>query len=144
MNPVRQLLKVKGNQVWSLSKDSTVLDGLNLMAEYNIGAVLVLEEGRPIGIFTERDHLRKLGAQGKRPEEVLIEEVMSRDLLTVSPDQSVRECMALMTEHRIRHLPVIEDGQLIGLISIGDVVKDMIEELEFLVDQLQRYITGLR
>lgn len=144
MNQVRQLLKVKGSQVVSLSKDGTVMDSLSLMAQHNIGSVLVLEQGRPIGIFTERDHLRKLGALGKRPEETRIEEVMTRDLLTVSPSQSVRECMALMTENHIRHLPVVEDGQLIGLVSIGDVVRDMIEELEFLIEQLQGYITGLR
>lgn len=144
MNQVRYLLKVKGSQVWTIAKEASVMDGLKLMAEHNIGSLLVLEGDKLIGIFTERDYLRKLGVSGKRPEETLIEEVMTRDLIVVNPNQSVRECMVLMTDNRIRHLPVIEEGRLIGLISIGDVVKDMIEELEFMVEQLQSYITGLR
>ncbi|MDZ7359303.1 MAG: CBS domain-containing protein [candidate division KSB1 bacterium] len=144
MNKVKRLLEVKDRQVWTISKSATVLDALKLMAEKNIGALPVVEGEALIGIFTERDYARKLGLQGKQAEAIRIEEVMTRELITVTPDQSVNDCMALMTEKRIRHLPVLEGGRLVGLVSIGDVVKDIIEELEFFVQQLQNYITGLR
>lgn len=144
MNKVKQLLKVKGDQVWTISKEATVLDGLRLMAEKNIGAVLVVEQETPIGIFTERDYARKVGLALKAPDTTRIEEVMTRELITVAPNQSVNDCMALMTNHYIRHLPVVEKNRLVGMISIGDVVRDIIEELEFLVRQLQNYINGLR
>lgn len=144
MNKIRQLLKVKGNQVWTIAKDSTVLAGLELMAEKQIGALLVLDQGKLAGIFTERDFARKVGAKGRKPEDTLIAEVMTKELITVKPSQGVKECMVLMTEKRIRHLPVMEEDQVVGLISIGDVVKDLIEEMEFQVKQLQNYITGLR
>ncbi|MDZ7302213.1 MAG: CBS domain-containing protein [candidate division KSB1 bacterium] len=144
MNKVKRLLELKGSHVWTIAKDATVLDALKLMAEKNIGALPVVEGGALIGIFTERDYARKLGLQGKQAETTRIEEVMTREVITVTPDQSVNDCMALMTEKRIRHLPVLEEGRLVGLVSIGDVVKDIIEELEFFVQQLQNYITGLR
>lgn len=144
MNKVKQLLKVKGDQVWTISKEATVLDGLRLMAEKNIGAVLVVEGGKPIGIFTERDYARKVGLALKPPDTTRIEDVMTRELITVAPNQSVNDCMALMTNHYIRHLPVVEKNRLVGIVSIGDVVRDIIEELEFLVRQLQNYINGLR
>jgi CBS domain-containing protein len=144
MNKVKRLLELKDNQVWTISKSATVLDGLKLMVEKNIGALPVVEGGALIGIFTERDYARKLGLQGKQVEATRIEEVMTKELITVNPSQSVNDCMALMTEKRIRHLPVLEEGRLVGLVSIGDVVKDIIEELEFFVQQLQNYITGLR
>jgi len=144
MNKVRQLLKVKGNRVFKIAKDSTVLSGMQQMAEQNIGSLLVYDQDKFVGIFTERDFARKLGAKGGEPAEILIEAVMSRNVVTVKPNQTVRECMELMNENRIRHLPVLDHGQVVGLISIGDVVKDMIEELEFHVGQLQNYITGWR
>ena len=144
MNKIRQLLKVKGNQVWTIAKDSTVLAALELMAEKQIGSLLVLDQGELAGIFTERDFARKVGAKALKPEETLIAEVMTKELVTVKPSQGVKECMALMTEKRIRHLPVMEEGRVVGLISIGDVVKDLIEEMEFHVKQLHNYITGLR
>lgn len=144
MNKVKRLLEVKDSKVWTISKSATVLDGLKLMAEKNIGALPVVEGGALIGIFTERDYARKLGLLGKPAEATRIEEVMTGEVITITPDQSVNDCMALMTEKRIRHLPVLEEGRLVGLVSIGDVVKDIIEELEFFVQQLQNYITGLR
>jgi CBS domain-containing protein len=144
MNKVRQLLGVKGKQVYTISKDSTVLDGLARMAEKRIGALLVMEGEQLIGIFTERDLARRVSLVGKLPEKTYIGEVMTRELITIDADQTVNECMALMTEKRIRHLPVMDDGKLVGLISIGDVVKDVVEELEHLVKQLQDYITGSR
>jgi CBS domain-containing protein len=143
MNKVRQLLKVKGEHVWSISKDSTVLDSLRLMAEKQIGSLVVIEEGQVIGIFTERDYARKVGPDLLKSVETRIEEVMTRDLITVDPNQTVKECMVLMTDNHIRHLPVMNEGKLVGMISIGDVVKDLIEELEFHVEQLTSYITGL-
>jgi len=144
MNKVRQLLKAKGEQVWTISKDSTVLEGLELMAEKRIGALLVLGGGQVVGIFTERDYARRVGPDRRKPEETRIEEVMTRELITVDPNQTVNDCMVLMTENHIRHLPVMDEGRLVGIISVGDVVKDMIEELEFHVEQLKSYITGLR
>ena len=144
MNKVRQLLKVKGEHVWTISKESTVFDSLKLMAEKRIGSLVVIEEGRVIGIFTERDFARKVGPDPRKSVEICIEEVMTRDLITISPNQTVKECMVLMTDNHIRHLPVMDKGQLVGMISVGDVVKDMIEELEFHVKQLTSYITGLR
>lgn len=144
MNKVRQLLKIKGEHVWSISKESTVDDSLRLMAEKQIGSLVVIEEGEIIGIFTERDYARKVSPDRIRTVEICIEEVMTRNLITVHPNQTVKECMVLMTDNHIRHLPVVDEGKLVGMISIGDVVKDLIEELEFHVEQLTSYITGLR
>ena len=144
MNKVQHLLKAKGHQVWTISQDSTVLAGLDLMAEKGIGALLVVEDGQVIGIFTERDFARRVGPARRKPEETRIAEVMTKELITIRPDQTVNECMVLMTDNHIRHLPVMDDGRLIGIISVGDVVKDVIEELEFHVEQLTSYITGLR
>jgi len=144
MNKVRQLLKAKGEQVWTISKDSTILDGLKLMAEKQIGSLPVLEGEQVVGIFTERDYARRVGPDRRQPEETRIEEVMTRELITVDPNQTVNDCMVLMTENHIRHLPVMDEGRLVGIISVGDVVKDIIEELEFHVEQLKSYITGLR
>ncbi len=144
MNKVRQLLKVKGEHVWSISKESTVEDSLKLMAEKQIGSLVVVDEGQVIGIFTERDYARKVGIDRIKSVETRIEEVMTRELITVNPNQTVKECMVLMTDNHIRHLPVMDEGKLVGIISIGDVVKDVIEELEFHVKQLTNYITGLR
>jgi CBS domain-containing protein len=144
VNKVWQILKNKSSQVWTISQNATVLDALKLLAEKQIGALIVMDGEKVVGIFSERDHARKGVLIGKLPEVTKIAEVMTRDLITVNPDQSVNECMALMTERHIRHLPVFEGDKLVGLISIGDVVKDMIEELEFMVNQLEKYITGVR
>ena len=124
MNKVWQILKVKGNQVWTISKDASVLDALKLMAEQQLGSVMVMDGDRAVGIFSERDYARKVVLEGKRSDTTRIGEVMTKDLITVSPDQSVRECMEIMTEKHIRHLPVFEGDQLVGLLSIGDIVKD--------------------
>ncbi len=144
MNTVKKLLKNKGEQVWTISKESTVFDALILMAEKRIGSLVVIEGSQVVGIFTERDFSRKVGTERKNPEATLIDEVMTRELITVNLDQTVNECMVLMTENHVRHLPVMAHDRLVGIISIGDVVKDIIEELEFHVEQLTKYITGLR
>ena len=108
MNKVRQILNAKGRHVWTISKDSTVFDGLKLMTEKLIGSLVVLEEGQVAGIFTERDYARRVGPERRNPEETRIEEVMTRELITVDPNQTVNECMVLMTENHIRHLPVLD------------------------------------
>jgi signal-transduction protein with cAMP-binding, CBS, and nucleotidyltransferase domain len=144
MNTVRQILKAKSNHVWTISKHSTVFDALKLLAEKKIGSLVVIEDGQVAGIFTERDYARKVGLIHGISEEVCIEEVMTKELVTVDPNKSVRECMVIMTNNRIRHLPVMQEGKLVGMISVGDVVKDIVEELEFHVEQLTSYITGLR
>ena len=143
MNNVRQLLRVKGTEVWTISKNCSVMEALEKMAEKKVGSLMVDDGDNVVGIFTERDHARRVGLLNRKPEAVEIHEVMSPDLITVSPTQSVRECMKIMTESRVRHLPVFEDGKMVGIVSIGDVVRDLIEELEFLVEQLQNYIKGL-
>ena len=144
MNKVWKILQSKGGRAWSVVPEASVQEALKLMADHGIGSVLVMEGDRLSGIFTERDFARKLGVEGRAPSAVSVREVMSPDLITVTPGQSVNECMALMTEKRIRHLPVVEDGRLVGLVSIGDVVKDMIEELEFMLRQMESYVSGLR
>jgi CBS domain-containing protein len=144
MNNVKFLLGIKGGQVWTIKRGSTVLDAMHLMAEKKVGSLVVTEGSDVVGIFTERDHARKVGLMNLMPESVIIDDVMTEDLITVSPEQSVRECMSIMTDNRIRHLPVFEEGSMIGIISIGDVVSDLIEELQFFVKQLENYITGLR
>ena len=144
MNKVWQILKAKGNQVWTISQDASILDALKLMAEKQTGSLVVMDGDKVVGIFSERDYARKGVLIGNQPEDTRVGEVMTKDLITITPDQSVNECMALMTEYRIRHLPVFENDQMVGIVSIGDIVKDMIEELEFMVTQLEKYITGLR
>lgn len=144
MNTVKQILRVKGKSVWKVSKDATVLEALKLMAEKGTGSVVVMNGDKVAGIFTERDFARKVGLYEIKPSEIKVGEVMTSELITIEPNDSVNECMNLMTDKRIRHLPVLENGQLVGIISIGDVVKDVIEELQFMVKQLENYITGLR
>ncbi len=144
MNKVWQILKVKGNDIWTIGRNSTVLDALKLMAEKQVGALVVMDRNRIVGIFSERDFARKVGVTGSPPETIRVGAVMSENLITVNPNQSIQECMELMTEKHIRHLPVLEDNRLVGLISIGDVVKDMIGELQLMVEHLENYITGLR
>jgi len=141
MITVRDILQHKGGQTWSVSRSSTVFDALVLMAEKNVGALLVLDGEKIVGIFSERDYARKIILKGKASKETSVEEIMTSEVTTVRPEQSVEECMALMTDKRIRHLPVLEGEQLIGLISIGDVVKAVISDKEFIIKQLENYIT---
>jgi CBS domain-containing protein len=144
MNTVRQLLKAKGSEVWTISKDSTVAAALQIMAEKRIGSLVVVEDEKVVGIFTERDFARKVGPAGKDPALTKIESVMTKELITVGLSQTVNDCMTLMADHHIRHLPVMDGDRLIGIISAGDVVNDIIEELEFHVEQLTSYIKGFR
>jgi len=142
MNKVWQILKNKGSKVWTISQNATVLDGLHFLTDKKVGSLMVMDADKVVGIFSMGDLGRKVILIGKQPEKTRIDEVMTKDLITVSPNQSVQECMALMTEQHVRHLPVFDGDQLVGILSIGDIVKDMMGELEFLVDQLTNYITG--
>jgi len=143
MKTVRQLLRTKGNDVLSVAPDTAVFEALRLMAEKNVGAVLVLEGERLVGIFSERDYARKVILKGKSSKETLVREIMSSHVLYVRLEQTIEECMALMTGKRVRHLPVLDEKlSVVGVISIGDVVKDIISEQEFIIEQLQNYITG--
>jgi CBS domain-containing protein len=145
MKTVSDLLRVKGNQVWSIGPDATVYDALTLMAEKDVGALLVLDNvGQLVGILSERDYARKIVLKGKTSRETPVREIMTGKVLWVRPDQTIEEIMALMTNKRIRHLPVLEEGRLVGVISIGDVVKAIISEQEFMIEQLENYITGNR
>jgi CBS domain-containing protein len=142
MTYVSQLLKTKGRDVWSVTPDTPVYDALKLMADKNIGALLVLEKGKLVGIFSERDYARKIILKGKTSRHTPVREIMSPKVYYVRPDQSIEDCMALMTDKRIRHLPVMEDDEVVGVISIGDVVKAIISEQEFVIRQLENYISG--
>lgn len=142
MKPVRELLRIKGQETWSVTPDTPVYDALKLMAEKNVGALLVLEGDKLAGILSERDYARKVILKGKASKNTPVREIMSEKVVCVTPEQSVADCMALMTDKRFRHLPVIEDGKLVGVISIGDVVKAIISEQKFVIEQLEHYIAG--
>lgn len=140
---VKQILDRKGYNVWSISPDSTVLEALRIMADKNVGALLVVEDSRAAGIFSERDYARRLVLEGLHEADTLVKEVMTRDVIGISLDRKIEECLALMTGKFVRHLPVVDqDQQIIGIISIGDVVKELNAEQTFIIDQLVQYITG--
>jgi CBS domain-containing protein len=144
MTTVRNILQDKGNTVWFASPETPIVDALRTMAQKNAGALLVMDHDAVVGIFSERDYARKVVLQGRSATEAKIKDIMTSDIISVTPEQSIDECMALMTEKHIRHLPVLENGKLAGLISIGDVVKAVIAEKEHLIKQLHNYITGGR
>ncbi len=139
---VANLLTNKGTAVWSIGPDASVYEALQLMAEKNLGALVVLDDGELAGIMSERDYARKVILLDRESRETSVREIMTGEVITVSPRTTVSDCMALMTEHHIRHLPVIEDGSLSGVVSIGDVVKGVIGEQEDLIRQLEQYITS--
>ena len=141
MATVKQLLEGKGYQVWSITADKSVYDALRLMGEKEIGALTVMDGDKLVGILSERDYARKVVLKGKTSRETLVSEIMSSPVLSIRPDQSVTECMALMTDKRIRHLPVLDNGKLIGMISLGDLVKSIIDEQQFKIGQLESYIS---
>jgi CBS domain-containing protein len=141
---VGQLLQAKGRAIWAVKPDDSVYDALTLMAARNIGAVLVMEGDLLVGIMSERDYARKVILQGKTSRETLVREIMTPKVVCVRTDASLAECMALMTDKRVRHLPVIEGNRVVGVVSIGDVVKRVIAEQEFVITQLEHYITGTR
>jgi len=142
MGNVRNILQKKGHSVHSVTPTTTVYHALELMVEQNVGALLVLENEKFVGIFTERDYARKVVLRGRASRETQVKEIMSEHPLVVTPDTTVEECMNLMTNKFIRHLPVMEQEQLVGLVSIGDIVKYIIEEQKFIIENLEHYITG--
>lgn len=144
MTTVRTILEKKGTQVWSVTPSTSVFDTLQLLATKNVGAVLVLDGSTPVGIFSERDYVRQCTLQKESFWHTPVEKIMSAPVVFVRPEQTIEECMALMTEKRIRHLPVLENNKIVGIISIGDVVKEMISHQQFIIGQLENYITGKR
>jgi CBS domain-containing protein len=144
MTSVRQILEGKGSEVASIAPDKSVHDAMQLMAAKNIGALLVLQDGKLAGIVTERDYSRKAYSLDKFAKDIRVSEIMTPQVAYVSPDYTAEDCMALVTEMRVRHLPVLENDSVVGLISIGDLVKDAISGQEFTIHQLERYIHGIR
>jgi CBS domain-containing protein len=142
MANVQQLLNGKSNQVWTTDPDDTVFDAIRMMADKDVGALVVIEDGKPIGIFTERDYARKVVLEDRQSKTTPVRDVMSTRIVCASPEQTIEECMAVMTDKRVRHLPVLEDGKLAGIVSIGDLVKSRIADQEFLIEQLAHYIHG--
>ncbi|WP_018477640.1 CBS domain-containing protein [Pontibacter roseus] len=142
MGTVRHILQKKGNKVIAIKPTCTVFEALEMMVEQNVGALLVMDGEKFVGIFTERDYARKVILKGKASRDTLVQEIMSEHPLTVTPDTTMEQCMALMTQKYIRHLPVMDKQQLVGLVSIGDIVKYMIEEQKCIIEDLEHYITG--
>lgn len=142
MGKVRNLLQTKGHTVYSVEPSIMVYRAIELMCEKNIGGLLIVEDGKLLGIFTERDYARKLILKGKSSKDTPIRDLMTSNLITVTSDTSVDDCMRVMTGRKIRHLPVLENNELVGLISIGDVVRFVIEEQKSIIEHLEHYITG--
>ena len=144
MTKLEDFLKLnKNRQIWTISKDQSVIQALILMSEKNIGAIIIVDNNDfPIGIFSERDYARKIILKGKSSKDTLLDEVMTKELITVTRDYKIDQCMEIMNEKRIRHLPVLENKKIVGIISIGDVLKIMIKEQKELIDHLQKFITS--
>ena len=142
MQTVHQLLEKKGREVWSVAGAATVFEALELMADKNIGAVLVVDGDKPVGVLSERDYARKVVLKSRMSRNTAVSEIMTPNPVCVSSGRTDEECMALMTAKRVRHLPVIDHDRLVGLVSIGDVVKSVLADREFLIEQLESYISG--
>ena len=139
---IAQILQSKGREVFSVTPKATVYEALQVMADNKVGALVVLDEGQVVGIFSERDHVRKVDLDGRCSQKAFVHQVMSEDICYITPEVSVDEAMAIMTDKRCRHLPVMENEQLAGLVSIGDLVKASLEEKELVIKQLKKYIKG--
>ncbi|HMJ91365.1 MAG TPA: CBS domain-containing protein [Candidatus Acidoferrum sp.] len=142
VDTVGAVLKHKGSKVWTIATDATVFEAIRLMAEKNIGALLVTDGGKLEGVFSERDYTRKVALHGRSSKDTLVNEVISDRVIAATPEDTIEACMRLMTENRIRHLPVLEGGQVIGLVSIGDLVNWVISAQDVAIGQLESYITG--
>ena len=139
---VKDLLTTKNKNVWTIEPGTSVYDAIAQMADKQIGALIVTEKDKVVGIITERDYARKVILEGRSSKTTSVRDIMTRRVIYVVPDQKIEECMVIMTEKRIRHLPVLDGDKLVGMISIRDVVKEMISEKEFIIDQLTKYISG--
>lgn len=145
MTSVAKILQTKQHKdVYSIAPDARVIEAVRMMADKGIGALLVMEGERIVGIVSERDYARKVVLRGRSSSDTAVRDIMSSPVMYVHPQQTNTECMALMTENRLRHLPVVDDGKLLGLVSIGDLVKDIISEQQFIIEQLEHYIRGER
>lgn len=142
MKQVSDILRSKGQEIWAVKPTDTVFESLQLMAEKGIGSLLVMEGEKLVGIVTERDYARKIILDGKSSKGSIVAEVMTKRVLWVAPERTIQECMALMTDKRARHLPVLEDERVVGVVSIGDLVKAVMSEQQVLIEQLQHYISG--
>jgi CBS domain-containing protein len=142
MKTLRQILASKSGPLATVSPDDPVFHALQVMSDANVGAVLVLEGDRLVGIFSERDYARKVILRGKASKDTRVREIMTDKVLYVTPEQTVDECMAIMTEKHFRHLPILDQGKVVGIVSIGDVVKETICAQQFLIEQLEKYISG--
>tara|TARA_B100000953_G_C17752621_1_gene336183 strand:+ start:52 stop:486 length:435 start_codon:yes stop_codon:yes gene_type:complete len=142
MTTIAQLLNTKGDQIWSVEPKATIFEALEIMSEKGIGALLVMEDGKLKGIFSERDYARKVILKGKSSKETPVGELMTKKVFYIDPQKTTNDCMAMMTAKRIRHVPVIEDNQVMGIVTIGDVVNQIISEQEVTINHLENYITG--
>ena len=142
MGTVKHLLEIKGRAVHSISPESSVYDALEILEEKNLGALIVIDNGKLIGVFTERDYARKVVLKGRSSKETLVADIMSSRPIYVNPNTSIEDCMQIMTDKFVRHLPVLENNQVIGLVSIGDLVKYIISEKEYIIENLRHYISS--
>jgi CBS domain-containing protein len=140
MKPVSELLKKRNSALWTVRPEDTVFDALQLLAEHEVGALMVMEHGKLVGIMSERDYTRKIALQGKNSKETRVADIMTKNVLVVSPGTRSRQCMALMSEKKIRHLPVMDGDTVVGMISIRDIMDDIIADHEFTIAQLESYI----
>ena len=140
MTTLKMLLKGKGHDVWAVHPDDTVLDAIKMLAEKDIGALIVIKDDKPVGIFTERDYARNVYLKGKSSLDTAVRDVMVAPVICVKSDQTVDKCMALMTAKRFRHLPIMDGDELVGMVSIGDLVKSVIAEQQFTIEQMEQYI----
>lgn len=142
MKAIGSILRSKGGQIWSVAPGDTMLQAITMMAERGVGALLVMEGPKLLGIISERDYARRIILQGRRSADTRVEEIMTRDVIAVSVDMTVEQGLALMTERFFRHLPVIDEGRVIGVVSIGDLVKEVIKDQQFEIEELRRYVSG--
>jgi CBS domain-containing protein len=142
MTTIQHLLDEKGGNVWSVRPDDSVFDAIQMMAEKDVGALVVIVNDKPVGIFTERDYARDVILKGKSSPKTPVRDIMAAPIICARPEQTVQECMAIMTETRVRHLPVMEGERLVGMISMGDLVKSIIADQKFTIEQLVHYISG--